>query len=148
MINREAGLLEIYNRIKADRVTLGITSFKRIPTAPSEFSDLPCVFMLEGVDVVIKASARSNHGYPCTRNLEVPLELVTKDSTDIKTLYLGLRRTVFKEIGSDPPVYNAIIANNTFINENRTEGPMSYGLPDILVMRLVLNLIYTDNGGF
>jgi hypothetical protein len=148
MENREAGLLEIKARIKAKRTNLGIVSFKRTPTRPSGDDDLPCIFMLEGTDVIFKRASRNRLGYPAQRNLEVIIELVVNKiaTPDIKSLYLNVRKTVFKVIDSDPPVYNSIVADNVFINENRTEGPMGYGLPDIQAMRLVLDLIYTDEG--
>lgn len=148
MENRELGLLEIKERIKADRTALGLVSFKRTPTRPSEIGDLPCVFMLEGIDNIFKRASRNKTGYPAQRSLEVIIELVVdKNKTaDIKSLFLELRKTVFKVKGSNPPEYNPIVAENVFFNENRTEGPVGYGLPDIKVMRLVLDLIYTDGG--
>jgi len=146
MINRELGLVEIYERIKSRRVTIGVKSFKRNPTNPIQESDMPCIFMLEEVDSVVKQTSRANTGYPVRRVLEVVLELVTTKSTDIKTMYRTMRRSVFATIGSDPLLYNARITENVFIAENRTEGPLSYGLPDILAMRLVLDLVYTDDG--
>lgn len=148
MENRELGLLEIKARIKADRVALGIESFKRTPTRPSMPEDLPCVFMLEGDDIIFKRASRNKLGYPAQRSLEVTIELVVnkKATPDIKSLFKELRKTVFKIRDTDPAEYSPIIADNVFINENRTEGPKGYGLPDIKAMRLVLDLIYTDGG--
>jgi len=99
--------------------------------------------MLEGTDNIIKHSSRANTGYPVRRVLEVTLEVATAKSTDIKALYRKLRTSVFtsRETGA----FNSKIADNTFINENRTEGPTGYGLPDVLGMSLVLDLIYTDD---
>lgn len=148
MENRELGLLEIKARIKADRIALGLVSFKRTPTRPSSDDDLPCVFMLEGIDTIFKRASRNKLGYPAQRILEVTIELVVnkKATPDIKSLFLELRKTVFKVRDTDPAEYSPIIADNVFINENRTEGPIGYGLPDIKAMRLVLDLIYTDGG--
>jgi len=148
MINKENGLLEIYERIKADRILLGIKTFKRTPTSPVELPDLPCVFMLEDIDNIVKSSSRRHFGYPCQRAAEIPIELIVSKSVDIKTLFLNLRKTIFRDRSSTviEPIYNAIIANNVFIQENRTEGPTGYGLPDIKAMRLVLDLVYTDDG--
>lgn len=146
MINRELGLDEIYERIKARRDVIGVKTFKRTPTSPIQDSDMPCIFMLEEIDNVIKQSNRGNTGYPVRRVLEVVLELVTTKSTDIKTMYRTMRKSVFSIIGSDPFIYNARIVDSVFIAENRTEGPIGYGLPDILAMRLVLDLVYTDDG--
>ena len=145
MINRELGLIEIYNRIKARRDIIGVKTFKRVPTDPIQDDDMPCIFMLEEIDNVIKQTNRNNTGYPTQRVLEVILELVTTKDVDIKTMYRNMRQTVFAIIGSDPLRYDARIAQNVFITENRTEGPVGYGLPDILSMRLVLDLVYTDD---
>lgn len=144
MINRENGLLEIYNRIKDNRVAIGIKSFKRTPTEPITDSDMTCVFMLEGTDNILKHATRSTTGYPVKRVLEVTLEIVATKQTDIKDVYQKLRNTVFTSRETGLP--NSIIADNTFINENRTEGPTGYGLPDVLGMSLIVDLVYVDKG--
>lgn len=146
MKNREDGLLEIYERLKVNRVTLGIKTFKRTPTTPIIESDLPCVFMMEGTDSIMEHSKRNSTGYPAKRMLEVTLEIVTSKDTDIKSLFEDIRRVVFTKRNTDPVVYSSILAENTFISESNTEGPTGYGLPDILGMSLVLNLVYIDNG--
>ena len=139
MIRREEGLVEIYNRIKTERVALGLKAFKRTPTKPVTEENLPCIFMIEGVDDIVKPVARNQAGYPCIRNLEVTLEIVTDKDTNIKQLYTDVRTVVFTG--------GVIVAdNNTFIREIRTEGPTGYGLPDVLGMQLVLVLVYTDAG--
>ena len=145
MINREAGLTEIYNRLYDNRVALGC-KFKRTPTQPATAEDLPCIFMLESVDNVIEHSKRNKVGYPARRVLEVVLEVIATREEDVKQLYLDIRRIVFTVRGTDPAVYSSILGDNVFINENRTEGPNGYGLPDVVGMRLVLDLVYTDNG--
>jgi len=146
MINRELGLNEIYERIKDRRTDIGVLTFKRTPTSPIQDSDMPCIFMLEGTDNVIRQTQRNNTGYPARRVLEVILELVTTKDSDIKTMFRNMRQSVFAVIGSDPIMYNARIVHNVSISENRTEGPVGYGLPDILAMRLVLDLVYVDDG--
>ena len=147
MNNREDGLLEIYERIKSNRTELGLTSFKRTPTEPINDKDMPCLIMLEGNDNIVTHSSKTNAGYPVRRALEVTLELITSKSTDIKAMLRNLRKVVFTERGSDPPFYNARLFSDgrpALIQENRTEGPNGYGLPDVLGMRLVLDLVYTD----
>ncbi len=148
MDNREDALLELYERIKVNRVDLGLVSFKRTPTNPISDSDMPCVIMLEGVDNIIEHGTRNNSGYPVRRALEVTLELITTKDTAIKTTLRSLRKAVFTERGTDPPVYSARLVPNTrtgFISESRTEGPTGYGLPNVLGMSLVLDLVYTDD---
>lgn len=146
--NREDALLEIYERIKEKRGSLGLTSFKRTPTEPIVAKDMPCVFMLEGSDNIIEYSSRGSMGYPVRRTLEVTLELVTNSSVDIKSKLRDLRKVVFAERNVDPPVYNPRLVSSGqtgFISENRTEGPSGYGLQDVLGMSLILDLVYTDD---
>ena len=71
MENKELGLLEIKNRIKDNRVALGITSFRATPSIPITEKDLPCVVMLEETDNIVKRTTRNNYGYPCQRVAEV-----------------------------------------------------------------------------
>ena len=139
MINREAGLQEIYDRIYAVKDVLGLKGFKRTPTKAIDEKFLPCIFMVEDVDEIVEHSARSSTGYPAKRLLEVTLEIVTHRDTDIKQLYRDVRSAVFGE--------SVIVADdNTFIRETRAEGPTGYGLPDVLGMRLVLVMFYNDKG--
>ncbi len=137
MINREAGVQEIYNRIKAARHTLGIAACKRTPTKPITEYKMPCVFIIEGVDIVLKDNSRNPLGYPSRRQLEVILEIIVERDVDIRALYTGIRSAVLSD---------ATVAKNTFVMEIRTEGPSGYGLPDVSGMNLVLALTYTDNG--
>jgi hypothetical protein len=146
MDNKEYGLVEIYERIKANKDELGLVSFKRNPTKPVDQSLMPSVVMIEDVDNIIKRSDRSKTGYPARRVAEIVIEIVVTADTDVKALYQELRRVVFMKRDTDPAVYDPCVADNVFINENRTEGPSGFGLPDVTGMRLVLDLVYTDNG--
>ncbi|MDP8268257.1 MAG: hypothetical protein P9L97_05960 [Candidatus Tenebribacter davisii] len=142
--NREAGLVEIYDRIKANRVVLGLNSFKRTPTVPVKESDLTCVLMIEGEDMIIKKSSRGTTGYPATRLLTVTIEVIAEKTIDVKQITRDLRGVIFTDRVTGNP--SSIVADNVFIHENRMEGPMGFGLPGIIGMRLILDLIYTDNG--
>ena len=146
MKEREDALLEIYARLKAKHVVMGVKTFKRTPTEGIKQENLPCIFMLEETDTVIEHSKRHASGYPCKRVLEVVLELAVGKETDIKSLYRSVRQTAFSEKDSEPPVFNPKVTSKSFINENRTEGPTGYGLPDVVGMRLVLDLVYMDYG--
>jgi len=138
MERREEGLVEIYDRIYAAKEILELKGFKRTPTTAIDENLLPCIFMIEDVDEVTEISQRDRFGYPMRRRLEVVLEIVTNRDYDIKKLYRDVRSTV---LGDNP-----VVADNTFIRELRTEGPTGYGLPNMLGMRLVLNMFYTDTG--
>lgn len=140
MDKREDGLVEIYRRIKAakDLGTLDILSFQRSPTVPVNTVDMPCVFMIEGEDEIVKRASRDIFGYPAERNLEIVLELIVQGSADIRKLHKDLRIAVLKD--------GASVTTNTFIREVRTEGPTGYGLPDVLGIRFVLSMTYMDEG--
>ncbi len=137
MVNRDTALTEIYNRIAAARVTLGIVSFKRSPATPIDPAKLPCITMIEGVDEVIQVNSRGASAYPARRLMEVIIELSVSDSVDIMTLYRNTRVTLLS---------NPVLTHNTFISEIRTEGPAGYDIPNVKGIRLVLALVYTDDG--
>lgn len=149
MQNRNLGLAEIKTRLAAAYTGIGLKTFKQNPSAPAEIGELPCLFMIEGTDRIQKYSSRGSTGFPATRHMEVILDIVvsTKKApiVDIKTLHSNVRKTVFKTVAG---VLDTKIAPNTYFVEDRTEGPFNYGLPDINAMRLILTLIYTDDGGF
>jgi hypothetical protein len=144
MDNREAGLTELYERLRESRDALGLKSFIRTPTKPVVESQMPSVVMSEGSDIVTTHSQRYPHGFPARRVLEVAFEVITRSDADIKALHRAVRLVLFCERGSSK--INPIIAEDTFINEKFTEGPIGYGLPNIVGMRLILDLIYTDKG--
>ena len=137
MNKREEGLVEIYNRIKVARVELGIVQFRRSPT--TTLDKVPMCIMLEDMDEILKRPSRGRLSYPCLRNVDIILELaVNENVTDIRSLILDLRRVVFAG--------GITVAEKTIIEELRLEGPFGYGVPDILGMRLILGMVYTDDG--
>lgn len=146
MDNREEGLVEIYERIKAKKDDIGLLAFRRTPTKPLDPNQVPLGIMLEDVDTPVKPSDRTTAGYPARRVLEVNLELICNERDhDIKSVYKEFRKAVFMDRGMFEKV-NVKVADGVFINENRCEGPYPYGIPNLLGMRLILNLIYTDKG--
>ena len=95
--------------------------------------------MLEDTDQIIKPNNRDPLGYPCARDLEVVLELaVNENDTDVRQLIRDLRTIVFAG--------GVKVADGVFIRELRAIGPFGYGIPNILGMRLVLSMNYTDDG--
>ena len=149
MENRELGIVEIYDRLEAKKDTLGLNFCIRTPTGPIDPTMVPGLIMNEGDDVITQRANRGPTGYPAKRILEVAIELLindTDETIDLKTLFLAVKRAVFYNRDIDNPRIEVQVANNVFINENRTEGPYGFGLPNIKGMKLVLDLIYTDNG--
>lgn len=145
MIQREAGLEEMYQRLKAVYQEIGIKHFRRNPTKAVGKEKYPALFMDEGVDNIIDPSKRTSHGYPARRACEVIFEINTTSEMDIRALYGDVRKALFTVRETDPPVFSPIIAQNIFFREVRTEGPSGVNVPDVLIMSLVVELIYTDN---
>ena len=137
MENREAGLQVLYNRIKDERRSLGIKTFRRTPSKPVEEKHLVCVFMSEGIDRITKPNSRNWLGYPARRELEVIFELVALSDYDIRDLYTKFRRVAL----SDP-----ILVEDCIVRESRTIGPQGYSLPNVIGLQLILSMAYTDNG--
>jgi hypothetical protein len=148
MIQREAGIQELYERLKLAYVEIGLKTFKRNPTQRLRDEDFPYIILDQGTDQIVKAGSRKTHGYPAKRVAEIILEIGTNDDgkTNIQALYDKVRKAIFTVRGSDPVEYSATLVrqDGVFFAENRTEGPTGVDIPDILVMRLVLDLIYND----
>jgi hypothetical protein len=137
MEEREIGLQVLYNRIKDRYKSLGIKTFRRTPSIPVEQDDLLCVFMTSGIDRIVKPSARDWLGYPARREVEVIFELISLDDFDIQTFYTDFRRVALS---------SAKLTDDCIVREVRAIGPSSYNTPNVIGMRLVCAMAYTDKG--
>ncbi len=150
MIKKEEALLSIKDRIETVKDSLGLVTFVRNPTVPVELSEMPAVFMIEGVDQINKYSPRSPTGYPAQRVAEIVVELITAEKinnvpVDIKLMYRTIRSAIM--INANPLLLeNGKPDPTVFMREARTEGPNGYGLPDVSGMRFIMELFYTDKG--
>lgn len=149
MIKKELACLEFKARCELLREELGLASFQRNPTVPANEGELPCIYLLEGSDVIYSYPARSGKSYPAKRLAEITVALIMPDfiggvKTDIKTTYRAIRSGITKNIY--PVSIDGVIDRTTYFREGRTDGPEGYGLPDILSMRLTLELFYIDEG--
>lgn len=149
---RELGMDKIKQRLIADKDVLGLKSLKRNSNDPISKSEMNAIYIFEGRDTITEHASRGFLGYPAKRLLEVDVEIITKnnrDGTAIKTLYNNVRRAVFcdKIIDTNTTyVPNPILADNVAIRELRTLGPGLYDVPELIGIKLVLGLIYIDNG--
>ena len=138
---KELAIDEIYSRIEGVKEDAGLVKFKYAPTRPIELSDCPAVVMVEGVDEIIKKSSRGPSG-TMVRIGEIVIEVICKKDgimpTTIKSIYRQVRAAIF--INTRPVPDNQTVV----MEEGRKEGPMGTGIPDALVMRLVIELTYPD----
>lgn len=137
MNKRDLAITALFNRIKAAKTTLGLVCCKVTPTKSLESYSLPAVFLVEGVDRLLTTASRNPLGYPATREVEIICELVFPKSINIRQKYRDVRNVVLS---------SHILVEDTSVKEIRAEGPTGYGLPDVVGMRLVLGLIYPDDG--
>lgn len=143
----------IKSRFKRDRSILGLKTFNWNTNSPINKTNVPSVYMFEGRDVIQDYNDRDTLGYPAKRHLEINIEIVSKidrNAAGIKALLQKVKRTVFcdRTGDDDNPVWtpNVRVAKNSFIKELRTKGPGLYDVPEIVGIKLVVGLWYTDNG--
>lgn len=150
MIKKEIACVAFRDRIESVKDECGLKTFIRNPTRPADDDDLNAVFLIEGVDTILEYSSRGGNTFPVKRAAEIIIEIVTNAvdadgvPINIKEIFSTVRRAVFVNI--NPVAEDGKVDKTTFFREIRTEGPLGYGLPNILGMRLVLELFYIDNG--
>lgn len=150
---REESLSEIKNRLKRDRAILGIKSIERNSNTPLDKSNVPAIYIFEGRDVIVKYTNKNPLGYPAIRSLEINIEVVAKrdrEAKGIKDLLKLVRRSVFCERSGEVDNYvftaSHILPGNSVIKELRIKGPGAYDVPELVGIKLVIGLQYTDNG--
>lgn len=146
MKKRIDACVEIFERIKANKEVIGLKTFRKTPTSQAKIEEMPICFMVYGKDSIIKKSSRSSsfkNRSGDMRSVEVILELVANKTDDVFAIFEKVRETVLEDIH---PLKNldGSIDTTTFMIEDRTEGPIGYGLPDIEAMIFVINLVYLD----
>ncbi len=150
MIQKEEALLVLKARVASLREELALATFIRNPTIPVEKDAMPAIFMIEGIDHITSYNNRGGSWYPVQRVAEVVFEIIVTEvvddtRTDIKFMYRKIRSALM--INIHPLILeNGKVNKKVFFREVRTEGPSGYGIPDVVGMRLVLELFYTDKG--
>lgn len=133
---------EIKRRIAEIRVAIGLKSFQEVPTETAKVEQLPLCNLVYGVDRIIKRSGRSaspsRAGIPSIRSSEIILELIAPKSANVVEMAKSIRDVLLENIH---PITGD---NSTYIEEDRTEGPVGYGLPNVEAIILIINLIYPE----
>jgi hypothetical protein len=133
---------EIKRRISTIRVSAGLKTFCEVPTEQAKVEQLPLCNMVYGVDKIVKRSTRSaspsRAGMPNVRSAEIMLELIAPKSSNVVEIAKKVRDAVLSDIH---PITNDSL---TYMEEDRTEGPVGYGLPNIEAIILVIILIYPE----
>jgi len=148
MSQLDDAIAEVKSRIKAVKDTAGLKKYRNVPTRPFSEDDLPAVAIMEGNDDIVKRNSRNPQGFPFKRESELIIEVVAAkedengDPVDIKNIYRIVRASVLQNPWLVAPTSSI---EGVPAVEMRKEGPMAYGLPGILSMRLVLGIMYQDD---
>lgn len=142
--DRELGVVEVYNRLKPLFASYPLKRLDRTPADAADVDDMPCVFILEGEDPIVKYSSRDFTGYPCKRVLQLMVEAwETADSGDsvaVKLLCKAVREVVLAKGG--------ILLTGVVIRESKTMGPFNLGVPGTVGMRIYFEMVYKDQGPY
>ena len=133
---------EIKRRISEIRVDAGLKTFVEVPTEQAKIEQLPLCNMVYGVDKIVKKSSRSaspsRAGMPNIRSAEIILEMIAPKSANVSEICKKVRDAVLVDIH---PITGDPL---TYMEEDRTEGPVGYGLPNVEAIILVIILIYPE----
>jgi len=150
MIVREVALQTLFDRLLRDRNDLNLKALKWNSNDPISKDMVPSIYMYEELDEITARKSRDSLGYPVARRLEVELEIVTtndKHSKAVKDLYLLVRRTVFCEKNlTGAYTINPVLAPGSTVRELRAKGPGLYDVPELVGIKMVLEIQYIDNG--
>ena len=140
MEQRELGMEEIMRRLRPLYTSLNLKNVLRIPSRAIDEEDMPCVLVMEGDDSVSKRASTDYLGYPCKRILNVTIECWDYSNGDVKNIYEETRKAVLAEKG--------ILLQKVIIRESMAVGPYNFGIPNVLGMRVVFEMSYSDRGPF
>lgn len=133
---------EIKRRISEIRVACGLKTFVEVPTEQAKIEQLPLCNMVYGVDKIVKRSTRSaspsRAGIPNVRSAEIILEMIAPKSSNVTEICKQVRDAVLVDI------HPIVGDETTYMQEERTEGPVGYGLPGVEAIILVIILIYPE----
>jgi len=142
--NRELGVVEVYDRLKPLFASYPLKRLDRTPADPAEKDDMPCIFLMEGEDPIIKYSTRNFIGYPVKRVLQLFVEVwetaESGDNAQVRLLYQEARKAILANKGQ--------LFIGTVIRESNLFGPFNLGVPGTVAMRTTFELVYKDDGPF
>lgn len=147
MNKRVLAATEIKARLATLRVEIPTLSFKHVPSEKAKVEEIPLCCMLYGVDTISKRSSRTSSPSRSKegdkRECEIILELIAfqKDGGAYE-LYKKVREAVLADIY--PVKVGGIPDGSTYMLEDRTEGPVGYGLPGVDAMIFVIKVFYND----
>ena len=145
MQNKELGVAEIFERIKAQKDTTGFVTCKRTPTRPLNEYGLPAIFVIEGEDSKLSESNRDPLGFPKKRDGLITLQVICNDSiSNVKVLLNSGRKAAFTD--RITMELNPVLPGNCALKELSFNGPYPLNVVDLIGMSATFELIYIDEG--
>ena len=113
MRKRTLAMAAIKSRITEARVELGLTSYHENIQRNLKAEDLTAVCVSEGVDEIIKRSARDRRGLPLSRKVMIIVDLVVNSTVvpDIREKLINLREVIL--VDTNPVVIDGAVDETT-----------------------------------
>lgn len=150
MRKRNLSVDVLINRFRAHQEALGLETLKLNPNTEIYDADMPALVLTNGADIVVKESSRDIRGIPMIRSFLISAELIiNRKNTDVDLLK---QVCLMRDIVLNKP-YPLVLDDGrpdrtTYFKEVSIDGPYSYRVAYIEGVRLMIGLIYEDNGTY
>lgn len=150
MKKRKQAIDVLINRFREHQDDLSIKTLKLNPNTEIYDADMPALVLTNGIDIVIKETARNIRGIPMIRSFTLMAELIiNRKNTDLDLIQSVC---LMRDILLDQP-YPLFLDDGkpdrtTYFRELGIEGPYSYRVAYIEGVKLMIGLIYEDNGTY
>lgn len=150
MKKRVQALDVLINRFREYSEDLNIKTLKLNPNTEIYDADMPALILTSGTDVILKESTHNARGIPMVRSFTITAELIiNRKNTDIDLIKSVC---LMRDIVLDKP-YPLFLDNGkpdrtTYFKELGIDGPYSFRVAYIEGIKLMIGLIYEDNGTY
>ena len=150
MKKRNQSVDVLINRFREHQDDLGIKTLKLNPNTEIYDADMPALVLTNGIDIVLKETARNIRGIPMIRSFTLMAELIiNKKNTDMDLIQaVCLMRDILLEQPYPLTLDDGRPDRTTYFRELGIEGPYSYRVAYIEGVKLMIGLIYEDNGTY
>ena len=150
MKKRSQSVDVLINRFREHQDDLGIKTLKLNPNTEIYDADMPALVLTNGIDIVLKETARNIRGIPMIRSFTLMAELIiNRKNTDMDLIQaVCLMRDILLEQPYPLTLDDGRPDRTTYFRELGIEGPYSYRVAYIEGVKLMIGLIYEDNGTY
>lgn len=150
MKKRNQSVDVLINRFREHQDDLGIKTLKLNPNTEIYDADMPALVLTNGIDIVLKETARNIRGIPMIRSFTLMAELIiNRKNTNMDLIQaVCLMRDILLEQPYPLTLDDGRPDRTTYFRELGIEGPYSYRVAYIEGVKLMIGLIYEDNGTY